>query len=93
MKFYTVIPEVMGGLVAAGATSMSLVADEVGPLGDSGNWVFERGHHKFIKADGSDFAAGKYVILKTATKRPTPFSGILTVHLFNGTNKKPARGA
>jgi len=62
------IPEVMGGLITAGAASVSLVADEVGPLGGNADMVFERGHFKFCKADGSQLAVGKYVVIwkKTA---------------------------
>ncbi|XP_022106760.1 uncharacterized protein LOC110987909 [Acanthaster planci] len=67
-----VIPQVMGGMISAGATSVSLVADEVGPLGASavgiGDLVYERGHYKFSKADGSAVAAGKYVVIWKKTE-------------------------
>ena len=57
--FHTVIPEVFGGLIKGGAATVSLIADEVGPLGGTDDMVYERGHYKFCKADGSDLGVGK----------------------------------
>ncbi|XP_038079453.1 uncharacterized protein LOC119746546 [Patiria miniata] len=59
------IPEIFGEVIKAGGTSLSLVADEVGPLGPvgTGDMVFERGHYKFSKPDGSAFAVGKHVVI------------------------------
>ena len=53
----------MGGMRDMGATSCQLITDEAGPLGGSDDTVYERGHYIFGKADGSELAVGKYVIM------------------------------
>ncbi|XP_071794324.1 uncharacterized protein [Asterias amurensis] len=58
-----VVPKVMGGMRDMGATSCQLITDEVGPLGGSDDTVYERGHYIFGKADGSELAVGKYVVI------------------------------
>ena len=49
---------VFGGAMNAGADSVKLEIDEVGPM-DSSDTIYERSHYTFLKKDGSDFDKGK----------------------------------
>ena len=44
--------------MSAGAKSVKLTIDEVGPMG-AGDMAYERSHYEFFKADGSSMDKGK----------------------------------
>ncbi len=47
-----------GGVIKAGAASVELVVDEVGPMG-AGDSAYERSHYTFKKGDGTVMDHGK----------------------------------
>ena len=51
------------GVMTAGAATVVLKVDEVGPLDANIGMAYERSHYTFYKKDGSVFNHGKYVIL------------------------------
>lgn len=71
------VMKVFGSVQSAGATSVVLTIDEVGPLGGSGTtesvaaapmddiangtMIYERSHYKFYKEKNEVFDEGKYV--------------------------------
>jgi len=55
---------VFGGVREAGAASVELSVDEVGPMG-AGDTAFERSHYAFKKQDGSIMDQGKYAQKRT----------------------------
>ena len=49
--------------MTAGAATVVLKIDELGPLNADINMAYERSHYTFYKQDGSVFNHGKYVVL------------------------------
>ena len=47
-----------GSVMKAGAKTVKLEIDEVGPMGD-GDTVYERSHYTFYNSDGGVFDHGK----------------------------------
>ena len=56
------VEAVFSSVFQAGAKTVTLKIDEVGPL-DSTDTAFERSHYTFYKEDGSTFDHGKWVSL------------------------------
>lgn len=52
------VVQVFGGVMTAGAMSVLLKIDEVGPMG-AGDTAYERSHYTFYDKDGKVFDHGK----------------------------------
>ena len=55
------VASVFDSVMKAGASTVLLAIDEVGPMG-GGDMAYERSHYTFYKSDGSVFDHGKYVL-------------------------------
>ena len=56
-SYLLAIKNVFGGVINAGAVSIKLEVDEVGPLG--ADTLFERSHYTFYKENGEVMDVGK----------------------------------